>query len=68
MRSVTLDLTKYAEGKEVGELTITVRGCTCLLDDLAISIQGHLLDVAKGQKARVKKPCGCGGDKSQSTD
>jgi len=62
-RAVTLDLTKHAEGKEVGELTITVRGCTCLLDDLVISVQGHLLDVAKNQKARVRKPCGCGGRK-----
>lgn len=66
-RNVAIDLTKYANGKEVGELTITVKACECLMGDLAMAIEAQLNEVAKGQKQRVRKPCGCGGKKSQST-
>lgn len=67
-RGVSIDLTKYANGKPLAEFTLTVIGCECVIDDLAMSFEADAYKIIKdqeGRKNRVKKPCGCGGEISR---
>jgi len=69
-RGVTLDLTKFANGKPLAEFNMKVIGCECIIDDLAMLLEAQSHDIVNdqaGRQLRTKKPCGCGGEISRST-
>ena len=58
----------YRNGDQVIDLELHV--CDCEADDLQMALQSFLVDWKRerAKQEAKKKPCGCGGESSPSTD